>query len=286
MKEIEYSYSVVKYVHDPVAGESLNIGVIVCAPAALFCAVRLEHRYERLSETFVNFDGEHFKRTLRQLETAIHSLQQQSQTALFPLFDPLNDVEAVRLRLWPDSDLSFQFGPMLVGLTDDPMAALERLYHRMVLSQQQRKVAERRSDEEVWSTYQASLMAKRLHRALQPKSFTAAGFELKYEHSFKNERWHILQPVSLDYARAEGMRNKVSRLLGDATVLQGNPELGKLYLLLGKPRQREHFADYDKARLLLERMPVEHTVVEEQEAKHFAEQLADYMHKHGVLSDV
>lgn len=285
MNKTEYSYSVIKYVHDPVAGEALNVGIVLCAPAVPFCGVQIEYRFERLSETFANFDGEHFKRALRQLQTTIADLQNRPKTTLFPLFDPVNDVEVLRQMIWPDSELSFQFGPLLVGITDDPQAALERLFERMVNSQYQRKTPERRSDDEVWATYQTSLTKKKIHRVLRPKTFLAEGFELKFEHSFKNERWHILQPVSLDFARVDSMRNKVSRLLGDATVLQGNAELGKLYLLLGRPRQREHFGDYDKALNLLHKMPVEHELVEENQAKQFAEELADFMQKHGVTEE-
>ncbi|NOT63915.1 MAG: DUF3037 domain-containing protein [Acidobacteria bacterium] len=145
MKDIEYSYCVIRYVHDPVAGESLNLGVVLCAPAVSFCTVSIEYRYERLAQAFVNFDGEHFKRTMWQLESAINEVSTSS------LVQPIQDVEALRLRVWPDNDLSYQFGPMLVGLTDDPADEVERLFDRMVLSQQPRQLAERHAGELVWA---------------------------------------------------------------------------------------------------------------------------------------
>ena len=111
----------------------------------------------------------------------------------------------------------------------------------------------------------------------------AEGFELKYDHAFQNERWHILQPVSLDYARVEGLRNRIVRVLGDSTALQGNAELGKVYVLLGRPRQETYLPDYDKAKKLLERMPVTHELVEEAQAEEFARKLANEMREHGVI---
>ena len=69
MNGISYTYSVVRYLHDPATGETLNVGVVLWAPSVRCLAARFEHRYERLSNTFVDFKGEHYKRALRQFET-------------------------------------------------------------------------------------------------------------------------------------------------------------------------------------------------------------------------
>ena len=159
MKEMDYSYCVVKYVHDPVAGETLNVGVIVCAPTASFCAARLDYESERLARTFANFDRQHFERTLRQLETAI---QQQSPITSASV----KDVDVLRLRIWPDGDLSFQFGLMSVGLTDNPAVALERLYERMVTSQQPRQIHDQHVSDEAWVKYQLPLVPSAQRQAV------------------------------------------------------------------------------------------------------------------------
>jgi hypothetical protein len=285
MNAVPYTYSVIKYVHDPAAGEMLNIGVVLVATAVPYAAAKIEYRYERLSEAFVNFDGENYKRALRQFEQAVADFQGRLKAGLLPMLTHPSDVEALGRMIWPDSDLSFRLGPMLAGVTDNPEEAIEILFDRMVASQYQRESRERRSDEQVWATYQTSLQKERVSRVLQPKTFIAEGFELKFEHSFKNERWHILEPVSLDYAKVEGIRNKVSRLLGDATALQDHPELGKLYVLLGPPRLKEHREDYDRAKKLLHKMPIEHELVEEGYAENFARDLAKYLRQHGVIED-
>ena len=108
--------------------------------------------------------------------------------------------------------------------------------------------------------------------------------ELDFEHAFKNERWHVLQPVSLDYARPESLQEKAMRCLGQASVLEGNPELGRLYLLLGAPLQPSHREAYEKAKRLLHKMPVEHEVVEEDQAEEFARRIAECVREHGVVT--
>jgi hypothetical protein len=287
MKKIAYTYCVVRYVHDPAAGEMLNIGVLLFAPDANYLGLQLEARYERLSGAFAGFDGENYKRVLRRLESAVEAIQARPARSelLFDVVAPLQNLTEITHTICPDEDLSFRFGVPLAGIATDPEEALARIFDRLVASQCDYKRDERRSDEQVWADFQPALQRQKVHRALQPKSFEAEGFEIKFEHSFKNERWHVLQPVSLDYARVESIRNRVTRLLGDATALQGNEEVGKLYLLLGKPMQEKHQEDYEKAKRLLHKMPVEHELVEAKQAQHFAQELAQYMREHGVINE-
>lgn len=283
MKRNSYTYCVIKYVHDPAAGEMLNVGVILCAPAFAFVAAKVELRYERLSETFVDFDGEHYKKALRQFEDAVAGFQSELESGLLPMYELPTDAAALGRLIWPDQDLSFQLGPMLAGLTEHPQQTLESIFDRMITSQYPRKAYERRTDQQVWDDYQKVLVREQITPVLRPKTFVTEGFELKYEHAFQNERWHILQPVSLDYAKVEGMKSKIFRLLGDSTALQGNPELGKVYVLLGRPRLENQLGDYHKAKRLLDRMPISHELVEETQAEAFAKKLARDMREHGVI---
>jgi hypothetical protein len=283
MKRSSYTYCVVKYVHDPAAGEMLNIGVLLYAPEFTFVAAQVELRYERLSDAFADFDGEHYKRSLKQFEEAITQFRDEMQNGLLPMYELPIDAAAFGRLVWPDQELSFQLGPMLAGVTDNPQQTLEIIFDRMVNSQYQRKTQERRTDEQVWGDYQKVLAREQIVPVLRPKTFVAEGFELKYDHTYQNDLCHILQPVSLDYARVEGMKNKISRLLGESTALQGNAELGKVYLLLGRPRQEAQLPDYHKAKKLLDRMPVTHELVEETQAEEFARKLASEMRAHGVI---
>ena len=45
-----YSYTVLRYVHDVVSGEALNVGVVMHAPAAGFLKVRTRKNVDRLKQ--------------------------------------------------------------------------------------------------------------------------------------------------------------------------------------------------------------------------------------------
>jgi len=162
----------------------------------------------------------------------------------------------------------------------------ETLFARMVSSQgAARPDVERRSDEEVWVGYQNSLRNVRISHRLTEKVFTGPDFEIKFDHAFQNQKWHAVQPVTMDFIRAESLQDKATKWLGTASVLEGHPQIGMLHILLGEPRLESHRPAYEKAKNLLHKMKLRHEIFEERDAEAFAEQLAAYMREHGIVED-
>lgn len=282
MNKIAYTYSVVRYAHDTGTGESLNIGVILYSREMRWLRFKFEPRFKRLSDAFSGFDGDQHRRALRQFESALELLWHELSDGLPGLYDLPVDAATLAARVWTDAELSFRIGPSFAGLTDDPDKALESLFARMVLDQYDRPTVRSRTDEEVWAKYALPLPIP-VKRVICEKIFEADDYELQFPHAFKNGLWHLLQPVTLDYSRSGEIQDKVARWLGRAALLRDNPEVAKLYLLLGAPRDEGHALAYARAKSILHRMPLSHQIVEENEAADFALFLQDYMRKHGVL---
>jgi len=284
--KVPYTFAVIRYVHDRAAGEVLNIGVLVYAPSAQFMSVRVEPRFERLSRAFGGFDGDSYRRTLKRLDDSIQLLQKRWD--LLPELRELPKDAGGLLRLiWPDADLSLEAGSVLAGVASEPLAhVVDELFARMVSSQAPgRGEAERRTDEEVWTVYQRPLRDRKISHFLAPKTFTAPEFEIKFAHAFQNNLWHVVQPVTMDFVRAESLQEKATHWLGSAAALQGHPQLAKLYLLLGQPQVESHRGAYIKAKNLLHKMPVAHMLIEENEAAAFADDLAAFMREHGIVTN-
>jgi hypothetical protein len=284
MNFIPYTYCIIRYVHDPVASEMLNIGVVMWAPTQPFLGIRMEHRFERLSQTFAGFDGEHYKRTLRQLESSFERLREEFTDSLFPVDNMTNSIAGMMNTVWPDEELSFRAGPVMAGVAHIPELELEEIFKRFVDKQYSRQKTEKRTDEEVWSIYSKPLFRAQITRKLVPKTIETDEFSIKFDHSFKNERWHVLEPLSMDYKKVESIQNRATTWLGNATALKESPEMGTLYLLLGRPRESGHEKAYIKAKNLLHKMPIKHELIEESDAEDFAEDLYSYMKEHGIIT--
>lgn len=277
-----YEYATIRYVHDPAAGECLNIGVLmlVSGEEEIFFQSKFEQRYSRLSEAFSAFDGESYRKFVHriqvQVDRACNKLNQSD------LFTPNQVSLAVLLReIFPDPGMSFQHGPALAGITEDPASELDHLFFRFVSSQYDKEQVINRDDEAVWNTFRDPLKQHRVLEKLVEKTFTADEFEYSFQHAFKNGKWHVLESVSFDYVRAEQLKLKATNYLGIATALYGNPEIGKMYLLLGRPSREAHMRQYERAkRLLREHLQLPHELVEEQDAEQLAADVSKFMAEH------
>ncbi len=283
MNTIPYTFRVIRYVHDPAVGEMLNVGVLLYAPADNYLGFKFEPLYSRLSTTFVNFDGENFRRYINRMEVALQRMSERVQPSL-DLYKPPQSMDALTRLIFPDTGGSFQPGTVLAGITDDPAVELEIIFERMVTSQYKREPKIRRDDNDVWTVYQRRLPIE-VRRQLKEKTFETKEFEATFPHTFKNGKWHILEPVSMDYADSGTIQKKAVDWLGNGLALQGHPDLAKMYLLLGAPQNEAYRGRYNRAKDLLHKIPVPHEIIEEDAAADFAKHITDYMREHGVLPD-
>lgn len=284
MKRIPYTYCLIKYMHDPRVGEILNIGVLLCSPEGSFLGIRLNRHYERLSKTFAGFDGEHYRGITDGIERAANKLRPRGDVSeLFQVREKIETVEDVIKIISSDRGLSIQFGPMLAGVAEYPEAELEHIFEQSVVSQYPQKGKGGRDDEQVWYHYKRLLHEKRIDVYLEPKTFVSESYEYKFDHAFKNENWHVLKPVTMDYANAQTIQDRATRVLGEASALDGNKEIGTYYILLGEPQLESHKTAYSKAKNLLNKIPIKKEIIEEDAAEDFADELAGYMQEHGVL---
>jgi hypothetical protein len=287
MKLFPYTYCVVRYVPDSAAGEMLNVGVVISCPDLEYLGARFEHRYERLSHAFAGFDGSHYKRVLQHFERALEKLHERQAPLLFVIEEKkFPDAREATMRLWSDSDLAFQVGPVLAGISEDPVLALQEVFDRMVGVNNLSHRSEKRTDEDVWnSVYRKPLVNFRLQGKLHPWTLAGEDFEFKFDFTFQNEKRHILEPVSMDYVQGDWMQRKATLLLGSAAAMSGHPDLGVRYLLMGRPRRDELLNAYDRAKNILHKMPVKHEIIEEDGAEDFARFLMSYMREHGILEE-
>jgi hypothetical protein len=279
---IPYTYCVVRYIHDPAAGEALNIGVLAFSPSERWVDCRLEQRYARLSSTFRDFTGHHYRAATRGVLAAVESLKARWRDE-FPSIEGMpKTVENVFRLLFPDPGLSFQRGELHSGLAYDLEQAIADIYDRMVASQHPEGPEARRTDTQVWSVFQEPLEKYHVLDALQPKRFSSSAFTIEFDYAWKNAEWHVFQPLSMDYRQADSLQRAATIWLGNATALKDQEELGELNILLGPPQSSAQRNAYARAKDLLHRMPVSHRLIEEDEAENFAQELASLIRERNV----
>ncbi len=122
-----------------------------------------------------------------------------------------------------------------------------------------------------------------ISRLLQ-KRIGAPDDDYEFEHSWKNERWRLYEPVSFDLLDAESITSKANRWLGRMVNLSEAPEKFVLHLLLGEPSLGKMRSAYTKAENILNKMPNEKVLVREHEASNFSVSLAAEMAAHDACT--
>ena len=162
-----YSYSVLHYIHDVVSGESLNVGVVMHAPASSFLKVRTRKTIGRLKQAFPDLDRVDFADAMHAVDRGLSAVAMQANE--MPLFDARTDARAHALKVLPDDDSSLQWSPTGTGLTADPARTFGRLYERYVARYDSTPV-KHRSDEDVWRPVRDKLMERGIKVPFEPRT--------------------------------------------------------------------------------------------------------------------
>lgn len=268
-----YRYTVLRYLHDLVTGEFLNVGVLVYAEAPPYLRALFLPRWGRVRHAYPDLDGPALRDLLRHLQTQYDALSERLRTEL-PLAGGSRTLEALAASVLPPDDSALQWSPAQYGLADDLEAELQRLFQRLVGRYENRARHQARDDDDVWAQYRRELEACDLTTHLHARTVTLDDTSLVLRHTVKADRWHALEPISLDLVDAESIRAKGYRWLGETTMMQPALADTKLYLLIGESRNESCRSAVATAINTLHRIPVDHEIVLEHEAAQLSSDLA------------
>lgn len=126
---VSYSYTVLRYVHDIVTGEFLNVGVAVYCPERNYLRAKTRRKTARLAHCFRGVDAVAAKQAIKQIELAIREVSQALKSASVKDGTTARDLAT---RVLPHDDSSLQWSPPGAGRTGDLNQELDRLFERMV----------------------------------------------------------------------------------------------------------------------------------------------------------
>lgn len=276
---VKYSYIVLRYVHDTLTGEFVNVGVALHAPEAGYLSAICRTTYRRVSAVFPGLKGEHFRAVMRHVQARFEQLGERLPNE--PAAVRAKTLEDIARSVLPADDSSLQWGPVGVGLTSDPSQKLEALFDRMVMRYDEQPPARvRRTDEDVWRNFKRDLEQRRLLRYFEPKTVAVQDDEVRFEHAWKNGVWHCVEPVSFDLSAADHIKDKAHRLLGQMTSVHEAADDFRLYVLVAKPTDESLSPAFESALSILQKMPCEKEIVREDEHAALVDKLAAEVEAH------
>lgn len=275
-----YTFSVLRYVHDPVTTEFVNIGVAVYAPDARYLNAICTPHYQRLSRMFEPIDGDHFRQVTKYVQSRIEALGQRLSSELSFKTPPKN-IEELLAQVLPPDDSAIQFSTAGAGFTSDLDKTLNDLYVRYVERYVSKAARPSRDDEDVWKVFRVPLEKREVIKYLRPKRIIAPNYDYEFTRARKNEVWHAYEPVSFDLLEAGSIKDKANNWLGRVISLMESKEKFTLHVLLGTPRDSKLQTAYVQAKNILHKMPRKTEFIEEHEAEQFADALKKEIDEHG-----
>jgi hypothetical protein len=271
-----YTYAMLRYRHDSLAGEFANVGIVLHAPASGFLDAKMRHTVGRLSKMFPDLNADALKGSVRSIERAIKRLATPQAGDLFARW---KDAGAFARAVLPEDDSSFIWGPLGSGLTNNPAEVLDKLYHRFVAryDEQQRQ---HRDDAAIWKPVRDRLAERKLADRLQAKTITSPLDHVQFEHAWKNGTWHCYQPISFDLANEENIRDKARRWAGHMLALTGASEAFRTYFFVGLPSDQNLRSAYEAALNILKLSPGEPQIIDETHIEDLVHQIEDEITAH------
>lgn len=274
-----YSFVVLRYVHDVMTGEFVNVGVALYAPEARYAGGLCNTRYGRVARMFGEVDGDYFRGLMRYIEAQFEELGYRLRNEL-PMFEKPADILEIAKSILPPDDSSLQWSEPGGGQTEDPAKTLEDIFERMVARYEGRVPHHARDDADVWRVFKKEFETRKVLSRLRPKRISTENYDYEFEHAWENQNWHVIEPVSFDLQEADSILDKANRWLGRATTLRDSSDTFKLHLLLGEPSLEKHRSTFIRAENILNKIPGDKEFVREHDASKFSEDLAREMLSH------
>lgn len=275
--ERNYTYTVLRYVHDVATGEFINIGVVCHAPAYKYFDAKFRHTYGRLSCAFPDIDADGFKRSVYAIEARLKKLAVDVQRS--DLFPPKGNALTIALSVLPKDDSSLQWSSLGGGVTHDPAESLEYLFERLVTKYDQ-KQRPRRPDEDVWRSFRNKLEDTGLEQRLVEKTIRSEVDEVSFKHAWKNGFWHCYAPLSFDLADADHIKGKARGWTGHLAAVQSSPDRFKTYFIVGEPSDQRLSDAFHDAIAILRISPVEVDVFTEQQTDDLVSSIREELESH------
>jgi hypothetical protein len=278
MDKQPYSYTVLRYVHDIMTGEFVNVGVVVYAPSLSWLRAKTRPSMGRVKELFPDLDRKAFTSAMNAVKRGITKIGKD--TASPGLLRPEGDAVTMARMALPADDSSLQWSPAGTGLTNDPENTLERLYGRFV-ARYDMPHPRRRSDDEIWRPVQQRLKERNLGNVLERKTISGEVDEIVFKHAWRNGEWHVYEPVSFDLADSDGIKSKAREWLGHlSAVVAGKAEAFRPHFIVGAPSNPDLHTAYRSALTILGRAPNDPAIYEEEQIDDLVAHIEDEVRTH------
>lgn len=273
-----YTYVILRYVHDVVTGEFINVGLVMHSSKVGFVKYQVRTSIGRIKSVFPDFERDAFLRVMKTVNKSIAAYQKRCEQG--DLLDREQDAASLGKMAVVHDDSSLQWSKLGGGISSDLNQTFERLYSRLV-SKYDHRSTHRRTDDEVWKPVRQLLDERSVPVSFEEKTISGKADEISFKRAWKNGVWHAYEALSFDLADADGIKDKARRWRGHLEAASdGVHDEIILNFIVGAPRNQSLLNAYDGALKILQSSPFSPKIYEEQEIFKLVDHIEDEVRDH------
>ena len=259
----QYDFVVLRYIHDIVSREFVNVGVILSSPSDQNLIGKFQGSFDRVKKIFPDFDKRAFSMSIRAIEHGLD--QERNRTQMSLQLSKTTDFASRLRQILPANDSALQWSDIGSGVCEDFSDALDRVFTRYVTRydkvesrKDKTNILHKKKDDDIWRPVNRQLKAMHLDVKFQKKQIRGETDSIEFDRAYKNGQWYAFEPVSFDLTDTHNIKDKARRWLGHlAAVSAGTNEDLKVYFLTGSPQNPSLHRAYEDALKILECAPFE-----------------------------
>ena len=228
-----YQYQIIRYTHDVLTEEFVNVGVVVFEPKTGYLKSKFINKFGRITQFYAEVNGHGILSALKAFESEIKRIANQ----LHELFR--NDFEYIHQitnEILPKDDSALQCTEMSFGLDTNLEIALEDLFERFVDKYNQENLSETLDDKAVWKeVYKQYFDKYGVTSHLKHHIIQTQNDIFEFDKSWKNGVWNCYQSLSLDFKSNSVIKDKVYKWVGKLNELETAKEQMNIYFLTVSP---------------------------------------------------
>jgi hypothetical protein len=279
---IKYQYQVLRYMHDQLTGEFVNVGVVLYSAEQGFFQAKCIRRYSRISQFFTGVNGDFLVAALKRFEQLVEAAAMDLHTTSAP-----KKIDEITSKILIKDDSSLQLShEIFTGLEVDLDMALTEIFERIVEKYLNEESTATQTDKNVWSKlYKHYFDQQGITGHLEKHSFSTAKDTIEFDKTWKNGVWNCYQPLSLDLKGEDAIKNKVYRWFGVIKQLETSKEPMHLYFLASSPTQHQELKPFIREMLGSSDDPnIQVDLIDQSEAEAFVANVYEQMVESGKIS--
>lgn len=274
-----FTYSILKYRHSQLSGESLNVGVI-------FAFEKQDKYYfvpgnaNRVKSAYPEFDPGFFNLITKHIHNTVAT---RVSAGLFPENYTLK--EYIAIALLPEDSSAFQFSEVFtaVNVFGTENEAIRELSRVLLPDSPPLKEDHRHDEAFILKKYTEQISRRNINVHLRMRKdypVHIKGVKLNFEYSWKNGTTHLVKPLSFDLKVGGDIINKSVTYFGyfDLLADYARRQDYNFDLLISRPQDERLQDSYEEAIFNLNQTKAPKSIITEDQLDAYSEETAKILH--------